>query len=404
MLFFREQHSFRRAGVCALRREYYVPKSIVFLGCMLFGVSAHAQMPQLFGSTGLDPSFCQQKTFRQTVVYVDTLTIQQGQTSWAVDLEGKLKATLTPGERVTVVELSPIDGTSQQIWSQCYPDYSAEKRAELAKQTFFFSSNPLNGLATQQGFFMNGFGSAITQIFTDAAAKNHTMGDDATQPQNEELIEALASDGARFSQSPETVRAIVYSNLAQNSNLGSVFKDASNPPTDAGQKLGTYFRHSVFYFFGVGTGVSNDGTYLADSKSFWSTVMNSMDSVVEGFGSDLNVPNEVPVSSYQYSVKLTFNNNPLFGKVSLLVDSDGNLVDSWIGVDRLAIVGISGTFICSQANNSDCDLEANTDGGLTTKSSTEALSLTGNDISLLKGTDGVQGAMTFPLVATLKTE
>ncbi len=132
---------------------------------------------------------------------------------------------------------------------------------------------------------MNGFGSALTKVFSDAAKVSHPTNDDATQPENDELIEALASDGARFSQSPIVVRAIVYSNLAQNSSLGNVFSKTSAPPNDLGQKLGTYFRHGVFYFFGVGTAVGNDGTYLADSKNFWSSVMNSMDGPVEGFGS-----------------------------------------------------------------------------------------------------------------------
>ncbi len=369
---------------------------------MFFGVAAHAQTAQLFGSTGLDPSFCQQKTFRQTVVYVDDLTIQQGKTDWANDLEGKLRATLTPGERVTVVELSPAEGTSQEIWSGCYPDYSAEMKAKIAKKTYIFTSNPLNGLKTQQGFFLNGFGTAITQVFTNAEKESHPSSVDATQPPKDELIEALASDGARFSQSPETIRAIVYSNLAQNSSLGNVFNKGVIPPTDVGQKLGTYFRNSVFYFFGVGAGVNNDETYLADSKSFWSSVMNSMDAPIEGFGSDLNVPNEVPAATYQYALSLNLNGNQLFGKASVLTDEDGNLIDSWVGISRLALVGISGTFVCSGPNNSDCALNATTNGGLTTKSASEDLLLNGNDSSSLKGTDGVQGALTFPITATLK--
>jgi hypothetical protein len=365
---------------------------------------ADAQTTQLFGSTGLDPSFCQQKTFRQTVVYVDKLTLQSGQTAWAVDLEGKLRATLTPGERVTVVELSPDNGTSQELWSHCYPDYSAAARAEIAKKTYFFTGNPLNGLAAQQGFFMNGFGSAITQVFEDAAKTDSGAGDEASQPRQEELIEALASDGARFSQSPGTIRAIVYSNLAQNSSLGSVFDSSAKPPADVGQKLGTYFRHSVFYFFGVGVGVSGDETYLADSKNFWDSVMNSMDSPVEGFGSDLNVPNEVPIETYQYTLNLTFNGNQLFGKASLLIDSDGNLIDSWIGIDRLGLVGIAGTFACSSQNSSGCVLNAITYGGLTTKSDSEDFVLNGSDNSSLKGFEGVRGALTFPVTATLNSD
>ena len=375
--------------------------SAFFFSC--FGLTAHAQT-QLFGSTGLDPSFCQQKTFRQTVVYVDILSLKQGQTSWAVDLEGKLKATLTPGERVTVVELLPNNGTSQQIWSQCYPNYSAEEKAQIAKKSYFFSGNPLNGLPTQEGFFMNGFGSALTTIFADAAKVSHPLNDDSTQPENDEIIEAIASDGARFSQSLETVRAIVYSNLAQNSTLGNVFSKTSPPPADFGQKLGAYFGHSVFYFFGVGTGISNDDTYLADSKTFWTSAMTSMDSPIEGFGSDLNVPNEVPTASYRYDLNLNFSGTQLPGKASLLVDSDGNLIDSWVGINRLAFVGLAGTFSCSGANSSNCTLDATTDGGLTTKSASEDLVMNGDDSSSLKGTDGVQGAVTFPITAKLKLQ
>ncbi len=368
---------------------------------LAFGVPAHSQTAQLFGTTGLDPSFCQQKTFRQTVIYIDVMSIQQGDTAWASELEGKLSATLTPGERVTVVELAPDQGTSQEVWSACYPNYSADVRAALAQKTYIFTSNPLNGLKSQQGFFMNGFGMAVTKIYQDATKQGHQQ-IDATQPPKEEIIEALASDGARFSQSPQTIRAIVYSNLAQNSNLGNVFASGGDPPTNVGQKLGTFFRHSVFYFFGVGIGVADDSTYLADSKAFWTSLMASMDSPVEGFGSDLNVPNEVPVKSYQYDVGLTLNGNQLFGKASIFVDSDGNLIDSWIGVDRLSFVSISGTYICGSSDAPTCSLNATTNGGLTTQSTSENLVMNGNDDTALKGTVGVPGALVFPISAKLE--
>jgi hypothetical protein len=297
--------------------------------------------------------------------------------------------------------LAPDQGTSQEVWSACYPNYSADVRAALAQKTYIFTSNPLNGLKSQQGFFMNGFGMAVTKIYQDATKQGHQQ-IDATQPPKEEIIEALASDGARFSQSPQTIRAIVYSNLAQNSNLGNVFASGGDPPTNVGQKLGTFFRHSVFYFFGVGIGVADDSTYLADSKAFWTSLMASMDSPVEGFGSDLNVPNEVPVKSYQYDVGLTLNGNQLFGKASIFVDSDGNLIDSWIGVDRLSFVSISGTYICGSSDAPTCSLNATTNGGLTTQSTSENLVMNGNDDTALKGTVGVPGALVFPISAKLE--
>jgi hypothetical protein len=57
----------------------------------------------LFDSYGLDPSFCQQATVRQTVVYIDDMMMADGQTGWATRLAVKLEATLVPGERVTIV-------------------------------------------------------------------------------------------------------------------------------------------------------------------------------------------------------------------------------------------------------------------------------------------------------------
>ena len=141
------------------------------LGLLCLGYPAHSAFaqssPQLFGSPGLDTSFCKQKTFRQTVVYVDDTSIAAGDVAWAKDLANKLKATLTPGERVTVVELSPSQGTSNELWSACWPDYTAAMKAKLAKGSYFFTSNPLNGLNRQQGFFLNGFGQALTKNLHD---------------------------------------------------------------------------------------------------------------------------------------------------------------------------------------------------------------------------------------------
>ena len=90
----------------------------------------------LFASRGLDPSFCQIKSVRETVIYIDDMIMIEGKKDWAIKLHVKLKASLSPGERTTVVRLSPKDGHSTDIWSGCWPDFSAEQRAEIAKNTY----------------------------------------------------------------------------------------------------------------------------------------------------------------------------------------------------------------------------------------------------------------------------
>jgi hypothetical protein len=353
----------------------------------------------MFGSSGLDPSFCETKSLRATVAYIDDTTMRPGQIGWASSLADKLKATLTPGERVTVVQLSPADGTSHEIWSGCWPEFTPEKRRDIAAKTYFFSANPLDNIKKQQSFFLSDLGGALTQIYQKAASNSANTRIDSDSPPRKEIIEALASDGARFSQSPVTVRAIVYSDLAENSDIGSVFGKASPPPAGVGKRLGTFFRHSIFYFYGVGGSIQGDPGYLENSKNFWTEVLASMDSAIEGFGSDLNVPNQIPVAAHHYEVVLTRGSDILSGKASLLIDTDGNLVDSWIGVSRLTLVALSGTLQCNGSDGGGCRLAATTSEGLVTNSSSETIDLFGADGSTMKGTIGVPGALTFALTA-----
>jgi hypothetical protein len=196
----------------------------------------------------------------------------------------------------------------------------------------------------------------------------------------------------------------VYSDLAETSDIGSVFDRKAALPAGVGQKLGTFFRRSVFYFYGVGCDVNGDPGYLEAARKFWTATFASMESTIEGFGSDLNVPNEIPVAAHRYVVTLTRDGEQLFGRASLLVDGDGNLIDSWIGVSRLTFVGITGTFHCSSSSGTGCALNATTEGGLATNSPAESIVLSGDEPRTLRGTIGVQGALTFPLIANAANE
>src|SRR5271157_4778263 len=182
-------------------------------------------------------------TFRQTVVYIDDMMMSDGRTEWATKLATKLKATLAPGERVTVVRLSPASGQSNEVWSACWPGYTAAERQQLAAGTYIFSRNPLTELDDQEKFFASGLSAALGRI-------------DPAHPPTKNILRALTSDEARFSQSQNTVRAIIFSDLAENSDLGSVFKPLPREREDIGRKLGTHLRRSVFYAYGLSEDVA----------------------------------------------------------------------------------------------------------------------------------------------------
>ncbi len=362
---------------------------VAVLAALFAPGAAHAA---LFGREGLDPAFCNTPSVRQTVLYIDDRMMVDGDTAWARKLADKLRATLAPGERLTVVRLETASGQSSELWSGCWPGYTAAQQAALEKRSFLFSRNPLSTLSDQRKYFLAAMGSALTAIYEQGKRAADAVGVRAASPPHKEIIRALASDEGRFSASSVTIRAILYSDMAENSDLGSVFQ-AGSAPVDLGQKLGTYLRGSVFYAFGVGADITGDANFPEVARRFWLTALHGMATTLGGMGADLNVPNLLPVAAHDYAVALTMDNQPLEGRLSLLTDEDGALVDSWIGISRLGSTGLAGTFTCEAAGA--CRLDATTSSGLATNAPSERVVLNGPPQGPLVGDLGVraQGMM-----------
>ena len=174
------------------------------------------------------------------------------------------------------------------------------------------------------------------------------------------------------------------------------------PEVDYGDKLGTYLRHSVFYVFGIASDVKGSGAIQDSIHSFWDPALRSMGANIGGLGSDLTVPNVVPVTSRSYNLLLRDSSQTLAGRLSILFDPDGTLVDSWIGILRLRNASINGSFHCAAVNDGPpCALEATTAGGVVTTSPSEAITLTSQDNDTLTGSIGVPGShVNLPLAAT----
>jgi hypothetical protein len=261
-------------------------KALLAAAAIILPLTAQAQ---LFSAPTLDPAFCDQPSYRQTVVYIDDMMMVNGQTQWAQRLADKLRATLGPGEKLTVVQLSPASGQSHELWSACWPAFSASAQARLAKQNFIFQRNPIDKLPDQQKLFLRGLNDSLAQIYVasqrPAAVSRITL----RHPPNKQILRALANDEGRFTGSLTTIRAIVYSDLAENSDLGSVFA-----PTiatgDFGAKLGSFLRHSMFYGFGLGADIDGDPEFSEAARTFFTAALRSMAATVGGINSDLNVP------------------------------------------------------------------------------------------------------------------
>ncbi|WP_428376024.1 hypothetical protein [Lichenicoccus sp.] len=393
-----------RSPTCRSRRGWTRPlRHALALAMLLLPVAA--AMPAraaLFGPDGLDPAFCRTPSVRQTVVYVDDMMMVEGQIDWARKLAVKLRATLSPGERVTVVRLSPANGQSSEIWSACWPAYTAAQQADIAGQSFLFSRNPLSGIGDQQKFFLGGMGAALTTIYQQAKRPADAVRIAAATAPHKDIIRALASDEGRFAASRVTVRAIIYSDMAENSDLGAVIRPPGAVPHadqglgGLGERLGTWLRRSVFYAYGVGADIDGDRGFGEQARAFWTQALHGMAATLGGMGADLNVPNLLPVSAYDVPVTLVMDNQSLDGRLSLLTDQDGALVDSWLGISRLGSTGLDGSFRCEPGGA--CRLDATTTSGLATNAASEHVTLQGPAQGPLNGELGVRAqGMLFKL-------
>lgn len=336
-----------------------------FLGSLfLFSVlQIGTASASLFSADGLSASFCELKTVRQTVVYIDDAQMREGQTAWAVKISDKLRATLMPGEMVTVVRLSTDRGISSEVWHGCWPNYTDTQRAEIESKSYIFQASPLKELESQQAFFLRDLGLAFTKIYTVGKARPSSEA-----RRDSHIVRALTSDDGRFAHSLVTVRVIVYSDMLEKGDLGDVYDNSRGwQSVNISSKLGSHLRHSVVYVFGVGGSSQVEGSVLENTKAFWEKALKDLGAVVQGFGADLNVSNQIPVAGYTYDVSTKYEDENLFGKMTLLVDRDGNLIDSTLGFSRLSSGALSGNFKCT---GSECILDAETSSGITTYNST----------------------------------
>ena len=364
------------------------------------------------GGTTLDTSYCRFNPPRQTVVYVDDTDVVRNNVEWVKTLLAKLQQTLMPGERTTVVQLSPAHGQSKEIWSGCWPNVTTDQAKKLASESHFFSGNPMDSLKEQQGFFSRDFGKAITTIYNTSARTPADVEIDPAKPPKKSIVRSLASDGARYSSARGSIRAILYSDMAENSELGDVFVTPIPNTLDFGEKLGALLHRSVFYVFGVGNTIKDDGKTSDDIRKFWNEAFQSMAVNIGGFGSDLGITNAIPVHGATFEVTLKEGAQDLHGHMFLLTDRDGQLIDSWIGITRLRTVVINGNLHCA-SDTSQCSLTANTGSPLVTEgrnSETLSMKQSGsaslfNGGSSMQGTLGVPGSsVDLPISATTMTD
>jgi hypothetical protein len=320
-------------------------------------------------------SSCDPKPARETVIYIDQLAVLQSKSLWPLQIPISLQTSLMPGEPVHVEVLSPSNGTSNEIWQGCQPGFNATADSNLDDQQTEFSSTLNNVLGG---------------VYSKDSKPDEQLSINAFSPPHKTIIPPLFKDLKTRLQQAKTVRVILYSDLAENNSNGSVF--SSNKL----EHLKGNIVGSVFYVFGLNTTVEHDKHYKDEAINFWQNTISQNGGVVSSISNNFFIPNVIPVKSFIYNVKVSLDNTTTNGKLSLMTDKNGVLVDSWIGINGLTGVVLDGSFFCV-ANQ--CRLDAQTNAGLVGFDNSEILELSGTKEDSLKGVIKVNAQMSVALTA-----
>jgi len=381
-------------------------KKLILVGAVVAPfVVAPGPAHAIFGSEEFNISgFCGVAAPRQTIVYIDDSILIEGQQQWAERLHAKLVANLMPSEPVAVVRLSPGAGRAEEIWKGCYPDYTDEQKAGM--KGGLFTKHPLKVLESQQGVFRQQLGAALGKVLSEAARPAGQVLVDPEKPPRKQIIRAIAADEARFDRTRGDIRAIIYSDMIENSDLGAALHSSDQDARNAAIKLGLNLQNAVIYAFGVGESLSQRDAGVDKVKAFWDSFFRSAGAHMAGFGSDLVVTTGAPVAKVDYEIEVATPGEPRLGRIHLFVDRDGRLQDSYILLGtRGRSVLTEGTFLCKGGNI--CRLDAKAPSAVLTMEGNEEIRLSGPR-DALKGTIGVVGgklpdgtAAVFPVITKL---
>ncbi|WP_298326777.1 hypothetical protein [Asticcacaulis sp.] len=314
------------------------------------------------GGDGDYSKFCETKTARQTVVMVDDRILVDGNIRWADNMIKLVTASLMPSEPVTVIHLKAEGGASERLWSGCFPNYPDQQLASMTGS--LISKDPKKVLEAQQSAFKRDMQNAIGAIILKGQRSQPSVNVDVTALPQKQLVRSIRDAANYFDRSRGHVRAILYSDMLENSDLGNSLKSDAQVAAAAARAIALNLQHAVFYVYGVASTIQ--GTPTEVLKNFWQPLFTAAVGHMAGFGSDLTLQNSPPVTVARYDTAITVGKEVRNGGLLVLADRDGKMVDTIAvsGAAQRALVK-DGTIQCS--SDGTCKLEAQFPTSLVTR-------------------------------------
>ncbi|NJB68330.1 hypothetical protein GGQ74_002003 [Desulfobaculum xiamenense] len=336
--------------------------SLIMFLLMGAPINAHALLGSGIPDLG---AFKGQNSVRQTLVYIDTTMMIDGDVTWAKRIDSKLAGSLMPGEKLVILGLDPSKCMVEEVWTGYWPDYPPDEITRLKEgrglMNTLFSEDPLEQLPEQQQFFRNQVGAALGKIYEQGKTE-------ALRDKHKSVMSSLAADEDRMYEPGMATRVILYSGMGD---------------PEASSALSLDLGNAVFYVFGVKDQVRN--------KATWEELFLHDNGLLVAFGSDLEIASGAPVFVKRYDLEFATTKNEFMGEMVLMATPDGKLQDSYATLRSVEEPRMSVLKGICKINGSTIKIHAKTASGLATKEADELFELAGPIHGNLTGRIGHPG-------------
>jgi len=302
--------------------------------------------------------FCERPSIRQTLVYIDSQVIVRDETDWALQLRDRM-TDLAPRERVEIISLSSATGEAERRWRGCWPDYDPAETERIKEEECGLFGCPLDDLEDQQALFRRQMVQALNGILADGRSRSRVQVELEDLPRRS-IAEGVALDRSRFDISEGPIRVILYSDMIENGENSDVAnaEDVAALAIDMAERYDLELSRANFYVYGVNSTFAQQDGRMALARrleEFWRVFLRRSGGYLTNYGSDLQLSGKPPRRLAVYRVSLEHPiAGRLLGRMRVLTDADGRLLQSWFGLDNYGAVPISGVATCADS----CSVQA----------------------------------------------
>ncbi|SFR52653.1 hypothetical protein [Thiomicrospira sp. ALE5] len=282
--------------------------------------------------------YCSSTPDRKTIFYIDISSINKDDNSWATEFLNKTN--FLPREKVEIFFIDTFNNVIIEGMTEvCYPDLSdsdiALERESRSRISRFFTNDIEESIKRDQRLF----NSRLRSVLSNAL---RLVNENEGRVPSSNVLNLLSFEQSRFSNQYFN-RVIIYSDF-NNSNFESLLVGNY-------EELNLPLKFSEVFIYGV-----NSNSVLSDSR--FKILTNSVSDLLKrnnitlsNFSLNLNLGNQSfeGLNTWQGLLADRDGNNALI-RLRLVEDINQNFFSSWMFVNQLGYVSITGSKICTQQN------------------------------------------------------